>query len=527
MSTLSNKHRQEIRKRGFTDEHINWMGAQGFVQSLSWKEVEANWLKTFWKASETKTGGILIAFNPQAVAPTFSLRCDSLPWDADRERFAKYLYPKGSADPVTGERLDPDTEVATKIGACQSFDPSNLIDPDGTQISLAKISTEGFFDAMACTLLAGIPCIGITAPGHLYGSVLPRWCKGYIGDCDTGIAPNLLGTVIGQARRRGLKLEILPFRKGHNYAVTRHRDLHGDAKAGMEELITDLRAVTASKVIADLAENLLDPVELLEQEFSRWRDELHLVWPTHRIILNKGAAAIADASPSNKMFCGALRDQLGTKPGLAVPKRDIENRIKQRLSKVEEQIRADRLTTTKNGIDDPLVVEPEIDKMAPTNLMIQQFLNHHHSIRFNELDRFVEVDGNMVEKPHLAHQLLAHIHGIETPKSCATSAIEYLANRNSFNPIREYLHSLVEQTDLEPDTNDELADAFGFDRNDDLSTELIWRQLGGTVNVVLIVVANTTRCWFSPVIRAFSSPHALSPLHPKTAGLMLLATLLT
>ncbi len=481
MSPLSNKHRQEIRKRGFTDEHINWMVAQGFVQSLSWEEVEANWLETFWKASETKTGGILITFNPHAAASTYSLRCDSPPWDADRERFAKYLYPKGSADPVTGDRLNPDAEVGTKIGACQPFDPSNLIDPDGKQIALAKISTEGFFDAMACTLLAGIPCIGLTAPGHLYGSGLPRWCKGYIGDCDTGIAPNLLGTVISQARRRGLKLQILPFREGHIYAVTKHRDLHGDAKAGMEELITDLGPVAASKVIADLAENLLDPVEFLEHEFTRWNDELHLNWPTHRVILNNGAAAIADASPSNKLNRGALRDRLADPKGCNVPKREIEARIKQRLAPVNKQTQDDLLATTKNDVDGNLIREPEIERINPTLLMIQQFMSFKHSIRFNELDRVVEVDGQILDKPHLAHQLLAHVHCIETTKSNASSAIEYLAHREPYNPIREYLHNLVNQSNLEPVTSEELADAFGFDRDDDLSIELLWRQLGGAV----------------------------------------------
>ncbi|UPM50136.1 virulence-associated E family protein [Synechococcus sp. A10-1-5-1] len=481
--TLSDQHRQQIHKRGFNDEQINWMVAQGFLRSLTWEEVEADWLDIFGRARETETGGILICFNPKAKAPTYSLRCDSPPWDAERERHAKYLYPKGSEDPVTGDRLNPDAEVATKTGACQPFDPSNLEGPDGNPIGLAKIATEGFFDAMACTLLAGIPCIGLTAPGHLYGSGLPRWCKGYIGDCDTGIAPNLLGTVIGQARRRGLKLQILPFRQGHNYAVTRHRDLHADAKAGMEELITDLGPVAAAKVIADLSENLLDPVEFLEEEFSRWHQELHLAWPDHRVILNNGASAIADASPSNKLNRGALRDVLGAKPnGLGVPKREINARIEQRLSKVEAQIRADLLVTTSNDIDGHLVVEPEIDKSAPTLLMLQQFLNFKHQIRFNELDRVIEVDGNMVEKPHLAHQLLAHVHQMETTRSDAMSAIEYLANGNPFNPIREYLLGLVDRPDLELVTSDELADAFGFDRDDDLSIELMWRQLGGAVN---------------------------------------------
>ena len=479
--TLSTQHRQQIRKRGFTDEQVNWMVAAGFVRSLTWAEIEADWLDIFPKAADTKTGGILITFNPKVEKPTYSLRCDDPPWDATRERFAKYLYPKGSPDPATGDHMADDAEVHTKIGKCQPFIPNGLVGPDGTVIGPAKIATEGFFDAMACTLLAGIPCIGLTAPGHLHGSGLPKTCKGYIGDCDTGIAPNLLGTVVGQARRRQLKLQILPFRQGHTYAVERHRDLHPDAKAGMEELITDLGPVAASKVIADLIDNLLDPVEFLEQEFTRWDQELGLRWPTHRVILGNGAAAIADASPSNALNRGALRDRLADDRACHVPKREINARVKQRLSKVDEQIRGDLLITTKNDITGNLAVEPEIDKLAPTQLMLQQYITHHHTIRFNELDRVVEIDGQMVDKPHLAHQLLAHIHGIETTKSNASTAIEYLANRAPYNPIREYLHTLVDRSDLEPVTCDELADAFGFDRADDLSIELTWRQLGGAV----------------------------------------------
>ena len=34
--TLSTQHRQQIRKRGFTDEQVNWMVAAGFVRSLTW-----------------------------------------------------------------------------------------------------------------------------------------------------------------------------------------------------------------------------------------------------------------------------------------------------------------------------------------------------------------------------------------------------------------------------------------------------------------------------------------------------------
>ncbi len=456
------------------------MVTNGFLQTVTWEDVKADWLEVFPLAKKTETGGILITFNPKVKKPTRSIRCDDPIWDTERERFAKYLYPKGSPDPATGKSLAADAEVASKIGSCQPLIPSILKGPDGHFIGPAKIATEGFFDAMACTLLADIPCIGLTAPGHLYGSGLPKSCKGYIGDCDTGIAPNLLGTVIGQARRRNLKLQILPFRMGHTYAVERHKELHPEAKAGMEELISDLgpaaAAAAAAAVIASLADNLLDPVELLEQEFTRWNSDLQLVWPVHRVILNNGAAAIADASPNNKLNRGALLDRLADPKGCKVPKREIEGRIKQRLNPVQEQIRDDLQATTENDIDGNLAREPEIDKINPTQLMLQQFLCFHHQIRFNELE-----DGQIVDKPHLTHQLLAHMHCIETTQSSASSAIKYLANRDPYNPVREYLFSLKDQTDLEPVTGDELADAFGFDLADDLSIELMWRHLGGAI----------------------------------------------
>ena len=176
--TLSDAHRQQIRKRGFNDAHINWMVANGFLQTVTWAEVEANWLEVFPLARATQTGGILITFNPKVEKPTRSLRCDDPFWDTERERFAKYLYPKGSDDPVTGDSLPADAETHTKIGKCQPFIPTGLKGPDGNFIGPAKIATEGFFDAMACTLLAGIPCIGLTAPGHLYGSGLPPFLQG-------------------------------------------------------------------------------------------------------------------------------------------------------------------------------------------------------------------------------------------------------------------------------------------------------------------------------------------------------------
>ena len=78
------------------------------------------------------------------------------------------LYPKASDDPVTGDSHPAEAQTPTKIGKCQPFIPTDLKGPDRNFIGPAKIATEGFFDAiaMACALLAGIPCIGLNAPWH-------------------------------------------------------------------------------------------------------------------------------------------------------------------------------------------------------------------------------------------------------------------------------------------------------------------------------------------------------------------------
>ena len=93
--------------------------------------------------------------------------------------------------------------------------------------------------------------------------------------------------------------------------------------------------------------------------------------------------------------------------GCDVPKRAIESRIKQRLAAVNKQAQDNQLATTKNDLDGNLAREPEIERINPTLLMIQQFLCYEHSIRFNESYRVGEVDGQIANKPHLAHHLLA------------------------------------------------------------------------------------------------------------------------
>ena len=114
---------------------------QRFVRSITHQQAITDF--RFGRSKETETGGILICHNPGSAKPHCQLRCDNPPYDEERNRKAKYLMQGGA-----GERL-------------AVWDPSGLIGPDGVEIGQARVSTEGFFDALYCTVVLGIPCMAI------------------------------------------------------------------------------------------------------------------------------------------------------------------------------------------------------------------------------------------------------------------------------------------------------------------------------------------------------------------------------
>lgn len=479
---LTEQHRRKILERGFTEAHVRWMFDQGFVRSLTAAEVKRDWHSVFPLARTTSTGGLLLCFdpyNPRAEKRTYSLRCDNPPVEQrlTGARTAKYLYAAGSRDPMSGEFID---EHGNPLNAQQPFVPNGLIGPDGERFGDAQIATEGLFDALICTLLLGVPCVGLTAPGHLRGSKLPKGVRVYIGDADQWLAPGLLPTIVGQCVSKQLALARLPLREGHNYLV-RPRDLHPDAKAGMEELHADLGPEKARETVLAIAAQAQSPGDYLKWEIEQLK-QLGLRWPDHAEATNNLISAIADAHRNSSPNREVLRELL--QKATHVSKQATFDGIKDRLARIKEREgkegKLKREAERRGLLSKGIAPEPEIDREAPTNQQLQEFLAFTHQVRFNELTQLVELDGTAITEPRLSYQLLSQLHGVEARKEQASDVLTYLGRDNAYNPIADYLKHVAGDESLEPISSRELASLFGIDPSDTLSIELLWRSLGGT-----------------------------------------------
>ena len=285
---LIGPHRDQMLDRGFSLEQITWMVDRGFIRSITYEQATTEF--KFTRAHATKTGGLLLCWNPSADRPHYSLRCDDPPMDEERDRPDKYLFQTDCGDTL----------------AC--WDPTGLMDPDGNKVGTASIGTEGLFDAMASTLLAGIPCVAITAPSHLRTLTLPGHLKTYIGDCDQWMAQDLLPSLIGGCVSKGLKVARLPLREQYrqNY-LGEHRELPGEAKGGMEELIKD-HGDAAAGIIRAIAQSARQPGDYLRWEISEL--ELGIRWPDHAVPIQNLISAMADAHPNNAPKRDALKAAL-------------------------------------------------------------------------------------------------------------------------------------------------------------------------------------------------------------------------
>ena len=480
--TLTPAHQQMVLKRGFSEEQVRWMFRTGLIRSLSWDQVQADWLDVFPKAKETKTGGMLLCFDPKNPKPetrTYSLRCDVAPVEKriTGDRPAKYLYAAGMRDPLSGEFSD---EKGNPKNLQQPFIPNGMKGPDGKPFGEAEIATEGLFDALVCTILLGVPCVGLTAPGHLRGSVLPKSVRLYLGDADQWLAPGLLPTIVGQCCSKGINLSRLPLRAGHDYTV-KPRDLHPDAKAGMEELTADLGAEQARETVLALAATSSTPGDYLDWEIEQLK-ALGLKWPEHEDAISSLISAVADAHRSSQVGRDALLERIHAAFG--VGKRVIAGGVKKRLARIEEkraeEKRLARQIERESALARGDVAAPEMEMEHPSNKELQDWVAFQHDLRLNELTSLVEIDGTPITSPKMAYQLLAQMHGIECRKEQAIDALEYVAMQNPYNPVREYLLQVKTDKSLKPVTSRELAQLMGIAPGDDLSIELLWRSLAGT-----------------------------------------------
>lgn len=450
----------------YSPELIDWLVTGGYLRGMTWEELQENKQFYFPKAEKTETGGLLICHNPRATAPHYQLRCDVAPFDEERGRHAKYLMQAGA-----GERL-------------AVWDPSGLVGPDGETVGQARIGTEGFFDAVYCTFVLGIPCMAITAPSHLRVLSLPEHLKLYLGDCDQWMAQDLLPTVVRGCVTKGLKLARLPLVESHRGDYLKpHPQLPNGAKGGMEELGQENGIKAAKSIIEAAVASAYEPGDYLSWEIKEL-SALGLCWPDHSVSLTNLICAVGDAHPNNKLKREALKAEiLLVIPGLtAKPVNDgIRERLARRSAADQREKQDAREEENNRALARGEVLEPDIDKEDPTNQQLQLFMNYAYEIRFNELTRAPEMDGKAITDVKLTNQLLAHQHGIEAKKQAAEDALMFVAKSNPYNPVEEYLQRIRCDVAVEPLPAETIFKIFGIAPGDALSRELLQRSLVGSV----------------------------------------------
>lgn len=272
---LSPEHIKKVLARGFNEKQIKQFASANdyspILESLTPKQIQADWLDRFPTMRGNDGGALLLRFNGNTV----SLKPDKPDWDEERQRFHKYLYTRSQQTATPGRNTQP-------------WIPSNP----------PRIATEGLFDALACTAIIGIPCAAVTAPSHIRNSKFPSSTKVYISDADVPFhhAPSLLPVVVEQCREKGLLLAHLPRNPKADYTYIGSR-IPEDCKWGMEEwtrywIQEDLKPqVELQKVI----DNAQPPFNYLREIFLDYQ-KLGIGYPDHQPIIENACKAIATAT---------------------------------------------------------------------------------------------------------------------------------------------------------------------------------------------------------------------------------------
>ena len=332
---LSDAHRSKILARGFTPQQVDFLAQSKVVESLTAEQIQKDWLTSFPKMEGNKAGALLLRFNEG----TTSLKPDQPDWNEDKQRHDKYLYAKRPQGEAKGFNTQP-------------WVPSKA----------PRIATEGLFDALVATSLMETPCAAATAPSHIRYSDFPDSVKVYCSDADVPYHHffGLLPVVIGQCRRKGLKLTHLPRNPNANYAYTDVR-IPEDCKWGMEEWCKEWKSqgldpkAELKKVIDDAKE----PLEYLRSIFIDY-GKAGIQYPLNNAQLVTGARAISDASDRHdqRLMLRDLLHQLTKAPKKWIDTQ-ILNRDKARAE--EEYERAQELIDL--GLEDP----PEPIELEPAD----------------------------------------------------------------------------------------------------------------------------------------------------------------
>ena len=96
-------------------------------------------------------------------------------------------------------------------------------------------------------------------------------------------------------------------------------------------------------------------------------------------------------------------------------------------------------------------------------------------IRFNELKRRVEIDGKVLQyDPKYFYLHFAEATGLTIPREVARDALVTVAQENGYNPVAEYLDSVLPLASVtEAISDDELAKWFGLSNDDSVSIGLL------------------------------------------------------
>ena len=354
-------------------------------------------------------------------------------------------------------------------------DPVKYLSPAGKKLKTVvfgegqpKFATEGWKDALAIYINTGETCAAI-AGVHSW-KLLPETVEVIIYDADAVQNYQVWGALIDAGlNRKGLRLAFFP------------RELVGPKggaceffnKNGKMEDLTfhrpkDLLEKLPSLIDKDLKTNWLMPtlIKLGELGLKAYNNDRLAA----EKLIKKASTRLKISKRNQDIALARATKRARTK------KNDSSNSQDRPQNTPSTESLAIATTDSAEVID----IEEKPAKEIKTKADLQEFLLRHYEIRYNELTRMVELDGREFQELDLADSWLADVHGIEIAKQSARDSLLLLAQKNKYNPIKEYLESVYNnRSNLKLLAIAEISKAFGIAHDDELSQEMLARHLIG------------------------------------------------
>ena len=455
-------HRDLIKARGFTDEHVDQFGKDRLIQSLTEQQIQAEWLQRFPSMRGIPGGAMLLRYTATMV----SLKPDQPPVDEDGKP-SKYLFSKLLDGEAPGSNLQPWVPPA--------------------HMGEAVVGTEGLFDALACTYLIGIPCVAVTAPFHIRIAQLPRSMKVYLNDADVPLhhSESLLPTVVLQAAGKGLKLAHLPQNPDANYAYT-NEEIPPECKWGVEEWVRAwLGAGRDPKVEMQAIIDAAKPPKAYVKSLIEEARGMMLTYPAHACQIGNLLRAIASLSRKQAEIAPIVDEVVRA---FDLPKlkwanpivKDRQAKVQQHLQKEKEERRAEeqrreQLLTGKAPL-------PTLNH-GPSNVELLDFVKARYAPRFCEMRQMVtDKDNRPYADIGSVYMQIARDTGVDVQKTAAADAMLMVARQNSYNLVAEYFAGLRQMPGFVPIELKVIAAWFGLAEHDTIAHEMLQRHLVGCLN---------------------------------------------